>query len=304
MRIAVTGSSGFVGSCLVDRLNARGHAVLRLVRELGHSTENCVLWSPQHGLQRPQMLEGVDAVIHLAGRSIAAGRWTNREKQRIRDSRVQATTVLAHQLLQLNRCPPVFLSTSAIGIYGDCGDRNVDEAQPPGSDFLASVAQDWESATEQLTASEIRVPIARLGIVLGRHGGALAKMLPLFRWCLGGKLGSGQQFWSWIALEDVVSALLWMLESPTARGPYNVVADDPVTNAQFTRLLAGVLHRPAVFPVPRVALRLAMGEMADALLLTSCRAVPRRLLQQGFQPRYNDLQDFLQDEFSGGTLRC
>ncbi len=240
-------------------------------------------------------MESVDAIVHLAGRSIASSRWTDAEKKRIRDSRVAATRRLVQQLVELNRPPAVFMGASAIGIYGDTGDKIVEEDHPSNDDFLASVARDWEEAVDPLR-SQARVAHARLGIVLSSRGGALAKVLPLFRWMFGGRLGAGTQYWSWIALEDCVRAIVWMLENETASGPYNVVAPQPVTNAEFTRQLAKAVHRPVGLPVPKFALRIAMGEMADALLLCSCRVRPSRLLASGFQFNHSTLQHWLEAE--------
>ncbi len=236
----------------------------------------------------------MDAIIHLAGRSIAAARWSTDEKERIRTSRVAATRILVDQICELARPPAVFIGASATGIYGDRGSAPVDEQQPSGDDFLAHVARDWEQACEPLRHRQIRLAHARLGIVMDRSGGALAKVLPLFRWMLGGQLGSGRQYWSWIALHDCVRVLEWLLTTPTALGAYNTVAPQPVTNREFTTALARAVGKPAIWPVPKFGLRLAMGEMADALLLTSCRAVPRRLEQAGFTFDYPELQAFLQ----------
>ena len=293
LKIAVSGSSGFVGSRFVTTLKSRGCEVTRLVRHSKSLQADEVLWNAESGLAQPETLNGYDAVVHLAGRSIASARWTELEKNRIYDSRVVATKQLVKQLLTLEARPPIFIGASAVGIYGDCGDKIVDESQPAGTDFLSEVARDWEAATSSLSEAGVRVAHARLGIVLDPSAGALAKMLPLFRWGLGGRLGNGQQYWSWIAIEDVVEGLCWLLENSKASGPYNFVSPQPVTNSQFTTVLANAIGRPAVFPAPRFALRLALGEMADALLLTSCQAVPRRLESAGFQIRNPDLAEYL-----------
>jgi uncharacterized protein len=302
MKIAVSGASGLVGTALVRSLNSAGHETLRLVRggeqSQKASQQDCrpdILWDPSCGLRDPRQMESVDALVHLAGRSIASARWTTAEKQKIRDSRVSATEVLVRQLANLHSPPPVLITASAIGIYGDASDRSVDEDSPPGSDFLAQVARDWESAAEPLREKS-RVAHARLGIVLSAHGGALAKVVPLFRWMLGGRLGSGRQYWSWVALDDCVRAICWMLENESARGAFNIVAPQPVTNAEFTSQLARQLNRPVGPPVPKLALRLALGEMADALLLCSCRATPTRLLRGGFHFDYPNLPGCLEAE--------
>ncbi len=301
LRIAITGSSGFIGERLVAFLLSHGHQIVRLVRhQPAVADSNQLYWDPEHGLEAPEQLESCDALIHLAGRSIAAGRWTSAEKQRIRESRVLATEVLVSQLTALSQPPKIFVGASAVGLYGDCGAEEVDEYHPPGSDFLASVAKEWEHAADPLKShpSAIRVAHARLGVVLDPAQGAMAKMMPLFRMGVAGKLGQGNQYWSWVAVEDVVTAIGWIVESPSANGPYNVVAPHPVSNAEFTKQLAAVLRRPAIFGVPEFALRLAVGEMANALLLTSCRAIPKRLIDEGFQFQYPDLTTYLQAKFS------
>jgi uncharacterized protein len=305
MRIAITGSSGLVGSAVIPVLKSNGHQVIRLVRKGDKLKTDEVAWIPERGLTSPEKLEGIDAVIHLAGRSIAAGRWTKTEKERIRNSRVDATQRLVAQLVQLKQPPSTFICASAVGIYGDCGDRVVDESSPIGDDFLAKVARDWEKAcypTGPIEPTFSRVLHARLGLVLDEQGGALAKMLPLFRFWLGGRLGNGNQYWSWISLADVVRGLYWMLETPTAAGPYNLVAPHPVTNSQFTAALAKTLRRPALLPAPRFALQVLMGEMADALLFTSCRVKPKNLLSDGFAFQHPELEVFLMETLAGQPL--
>ena len=291
-KIAVSGSSGFVGSRLVAALKGRGYDVKRLVRK-SNSQPDEVIWNPESGLAEPRALVGVDAIVHLAGRNIASARWTESEKNRIDDSRGAATKQLVKQLLTLDQPPPVFIGASAVGIYGDCGDTIVDESQPAGTDFLAEVAVNWEAASLPLIEAKVRVAHARLGIVLDPAEGALAKMLPLFRWGLGGRLGDGKQYWSWIAIEDVIEGLCWLLENSQSSGPYNFVSPQPVTNSEFTTKLANALGRPAILPAPKFALRLALGEMADALLFTSCRAIPKKLATQDFVMQHADLSQYL-----------
>ena len=302
MRIAISGGSGLVGNALSKALLQRSQdsgkplSLLRLVRESTSEKRakdkptksriwsGEVKWSPRRGIENPSDAEGLDAVIHLAGRSIGAAKWNASEKHLIRSSRVDATSLLASQLSELKNKPAVVISASAIGIYGNTGNQKIDEkAAADQKDFLGSVAADWESACDPLRDAGVRVVHPRLGIVLATEGGALAKMLPLFRWGAGGRLGSGQQYWSWVDLDDVLAALIWMLESPGASGAYNVVSPNPVTNAEFTAELGEYLNRPAVLPAPAFALRLALGEMADALLLSSCRAFPKKLTSEGFQ---------------------
>ena len=295
-RVAVTGASGLVGSRVVAAVKERGYEVVRLVRSGNTLKADELLWNPASGLARPEQLNGFAAVIHLAGRSIAEARWTETEKNRIYDSRVAATRQLVKQLVALEQRPPIFIGASAVGLYGDCGDEVVDESHPTGNDFLSEVVRHWEAAAAPLTEVGVRVAHARLAMVLEPTGGALAKVLPLFRWGLGGRLGSGKQYWSWIAMEDVVSGMCWLLEQSEASGPYNFVSPEPVSNAEFTRALSNAVGRPAVLPVPRVALRMALGEMANTVLLTSCRAVPKRLEAAGFAFRYKHLADYFADK--------
>jgi uncharacterized protein len=296
-KIAVSGSSGFVGTRLVTALKDRGYEVIRLLHASKRALQpDELIWNSESGLAKPQELNGVGAIIHLAGRNIAAARWSESEKNRIYDSRVTATKQLVKQILTLEDRPTVFLAASAVGIYGECGEQTVDETQPPGTDFLSEVAKDWEAAASPLLEAGVRVANARLGVVLDPSEGALAKMLPLFRWGLGGRLGSGKQYWSWVAIEDVIAGLCWLLENAQATGPYNLVSPQTMTNSEFTTKLANAIGRPAVFPAPKFALRLALGEMADALLLTSCRAVPKKLLSEGFQFQYPDLSMCLEKQ--------
>jgi uncharacterized protein len=284
MKIAVSGSSGLIGRALCEHLREAGHQIITLVREERQASDatHC-WWRPESGLEQPHKLAaGVDVVVHLAGRGIAEHRWNEREKERLRSSRVDATERLCRDLSRLATPPQAFLSASAVGIYGDCGDAQVTETHRPGAEFLSKMAADWEAASQPLAAVGSRLVHARFGIVLSRRGGALAKILPLFRWGLGSRLGTGRQYWSWIALEDTVRALEWLATRSTAHGPFNIVAPEPVTNAEFTRSLARAVHRPQFLPVPATALRIAVGEMADAALLASCRAVPERLQTEGF----------------------
>jgi uncharacterized protein (TIGR01777 family) len=235
----------------------------------------------------------LDAVIHLAGESIAGGRWTAARKARIRDSRTQGTRLLAETLAQLARPPKVLISGSAIGYYGDRGQEILTENEGPGSNFLAGVCRAWESATEPAAHNGTRVVILRTGIVLSRKGGALARMLTPFRMGVGGVVGSGKQFMSWISIDDLVRIILYALKIETVKGPVNAVAPKPVTNAEFTRLLGRILRRPTVLPMPGIAARLAFGEMADELLLASTRVAPAKLEASGFVFRHPDLESAL-----------
>ncbi|MCI0423349.1 MAG: TIGR01777 family oxidoreductase, partial [Acidobacteria bacterium] len=242
----------------------------------------------------PADLEGTDAAIHLAGENIAAKRWTPAQKAKIRDSRVSGTRLLAESLARLARQPKVLVCASAIGYYGDRSDERLNEDSAPGSGFLAETCRDWEAAAKPAIDRGIRVVQLRLGLVLASHGGALAKMLPPFRLGIAGIIGSGQQYMSWIALDDLVAAVSYVLSNEGLRGPVNVVAPDAVTNHEFTKTLGRVLRRPTVFPMPAFAARLAFGEMADGLLLSSTRVEPQRLLASGFRFRFPELKAALE----------
>jgi len=288
MKILISGSHGLVGSALATSLKGDGHEVLALVRRAPFSDAE-VEWYPERGSLALSGMEGMDAVVHLAGESIASGRWTDEKKKRIRDSRVAATRLLAEALGNLHEPPKTLISASAIGYYGGRGDLILTEASAPGNDFLASVCVEWEDATESAHAKGIRVIKARFGVILSPDGGALKKMLPPFRIGVGGRLGSGKQWMSWIALDDVVGALRFVLDHETLSGPVNFVAPNPVTNAEFTKTLGKILSRPTLLPVPEFAARLAFGEMADALLLSSQRVAPERLQRAGYEFEYPDL---------------
>lgn len=311
LQVVVSGSTGLIGQALCKRLRANGHVVRTMQRQSSGQNESSsaasvaqptsseqIQWDPAHGLLDPQQLNGVDCVFHLAGRSIAAARWTAAEKKRIRNSRVQATQRLVEQLCKLASPPKTFISASAIGIYGDRGDQLVDESTPAADSFLADVVSDWEAACLPLVEAGVRVVHPRLGMVLSPAGGGLSQMLPIFRWRLAGRLGSGKQYWSWIALPDVISALEWMMCEPSAAGSYNVVAE-AITNAEFTKTLADALGVSALVPAPAWGMRLALGEMADALLLCSCRVVPQRLTAAGFTMQHPELAPFLADGITG-----
>jgi uncharacterized protein (TIGR01777 family) len=290
--IAVTGASGLIGRALVQELTRRGHQVSRMVRRPAGRGE--ISWDPARGILEPGDLEGVDAVVHLAGENVAA-RWTGAKKQRIRDSRVRSTRLLSETLGRLRRPPRVLVSASAVGIYGNRGDEILTEVSPPGDpgrSFLVAVAQEWEAAAEPARAVA-RVVHPRFGIVLSPQGGALQKMLPAFRIGLGGRVGSGSQWVSWVSLDDAVGAVIHSLFSDTLQGAVNVTAPVPLTNSEFTRILGRVLSRPTVFPVPATVLRLALGEMANDTLLTSARVVPTQLLKSGYRFQHSDLESAL-----------
>ncbi|MDB4900085.1 MAG: hypothetical protein JWN53_1893 [Gemmatimonadetes bacterium] len=280
--IAVTGATGLIGGALVSRLRARGHEVRRLVRASTRLGEGDIPWDPQRGVLAPASLEGVDAVVHLAGEPVAR-RWNSARKEAIRASRVQGTQLIARTVAALHRRPTVLLSGSAVGYYGDRGDEVLDESSGPGSDFLARVCLDWEGATTPAVDAGVRVVLLRTGVVLSDEGGALEKLLPPFRLGLGGPIGTGAQWLSWITLEDELRAIEHALNEDSARGPVNLVAPTPVTNAEFAATLGRVLQRPAVVPVPAFALELLYGEMAGATVLASQRVLPRALERTGFE---------------------
>jgi uncharacterized protein (TIGR01777 family) len=290
-RVAISGSHGMIGRALVTLLTTAGLGVTRLVRQSAADGE--VAWSPTSEHFDATALDGIDGVVHLAGSNIAASRWTASRKQLLQDSRVRATGVLSAGLARMSRPPRVLVSASAVGWYGDRGAELLDEHSSPGKGFLAELAQDWESATRPAEEAGIRVVHVRFGIVLSPQGGALAKMLPAFRWGVAGRLGSGRQYWSWISLDDAVGVLRHALQTDSLTGPVNAVAPHPVTNREFTRTLGRVLTRPTWIPVPAALIRLAIGEMADELLLSSVRVVPRRLLETGYAFRHDDLEDAL-----------
>jgi hypothetical protein len=295
MRVLMTGSSGLVGNALRSFLTTGGHEVVRLVRrERGRTlASDCRVWDPLADAIDLAHFDGIDAVVHLAGESIAAGRWTRARKERIRESRVKGTRLLSESLAKLGVKPKVLVSASAIGFYGDRGGAPLDETSARGSGFLASVCEDWEQATEPAERAGIRVVRLRTGIALSPKGGALQRMLPPFRLGLGGRIGSGDQFMSWITVEEVAAVVLHALATEGLEGPVNAVSPSPVTNRDFTAILARVLGRPALLPVPDFGIRVALGEMAKELLLSSARVAPKRLLESGYRMRHPDLEHAL-----------
>lgn len=280
--IAVTGATGMIGSALVARLRAKGHAVRRLVRSGREAQAGDVSWNPDAGTLDPAALAGCDAIIHLAGAPIAQ-RWTARHKRDIRESRVQGTALLAKAVAAMAVKPRVVLSGSATGYYGDRGDEQLDERSAPGTGFLADVAKAWEAAAEPIAQAGVRLVLLRTGVVLSPDGGALGKMLPPFRLGLGGPMGSGRQWISWISLDDHVRAMEHALAAEGVCGAVNLVSPNPVTNATFATTLGRVLRRPALIPLPAFALELMFGEMAEATVLAGQRVAPRVLAGEGFQ---------------------
>lgn len=290
MRIAIAGSSGLIGTALVSELRARGHEVVRLVRRPAAAPDERS-WDPPAGRLQDGALDGVDAVVNLCGTSIGTRRWSQARKQMIRDSRLVPTEVLATAVAEQG--VPVLVNASGIHYYGDTGDRVVDETAPGGHGFMAEVCRDWEAATAAAQEAGARVVLARTAVVLSPSGGMLGQLRPLFRLFLGGRLGSGRQYLSWISLDDEVGALCFVLERSTVSGPVNLTAPTPVTNAEFTRALGEALHRPTPWVVPSFALRAVLGEVADELVLTGPRAVPTVLQQYGYLFRHPSLSDAL-----------
>jgi len=280
----VSGGSGLLGTALRQALTARDAEVLQLVRRQPASAGE-LKWEPEASspIADPERLEGLNAAIHLSGSNVAGRRWTPAYKREIQRSRVESTRALATVLARLRQPPKAFLVASACGVYGDRKDEILDEQSSAGKGFLAELCQEWEAATRPAEEAGIRVVHLRFGVVLTPGGGALGKMLPLFRLGLGGRLGSGKQWMSWIGLADAVAAALFAMETPELAGPLNLTAPEPVTNAQFTRALARAVHRPAILPAPAIALRIFLGEMANEALLASERAVPAKLMNAGFQ---------------------
>lgn len=293
MKVLVTGSTGLIGSALLPFLSQKGHAVTRLVRSKPRPGEAEVGWDPASGNIEKAGLEGVDWVVHLAGENIAGGRWTAERKARIRDSRVRGTRLLSESLAQLGQPPKVFVCASAMGYYGDRGEEVLREESAPGTGFLAEVCREWEAAAQPAAEKGIRVVHLRTAMVLSPAGGALAKMLGPFKMGVGGKIASGRQYMSWIAIDDLVGVIHFALTIDALRGPVNAAAPNPVTNLEFTKTLGRVLGRPTIFPMPAFAARLAFGEMAQELLLASTRLEPARLRSAGFKFQFPDLEGAL-----------
>lgn len=298
MKLLISGSHGLVGKALVKSLEAEGREIFRLVRHAPGSDSE-IEWSPDRYSIALARLEGFDAVVHLAGESIASGRWDEEKKRKIRESRVKGTKLLSDALANLARPPKTLISASAIGYYGNRGDELLTETSSPGDDFLAGVCVEWENATAHAAEKGIRVVNTRFGIILDSEGGALAKMLTPFRMGVGGKIGSGKQWMSWIALDDVVGAIRLALTNETLRGPVNFVASNPVPNAEFTKTLGEALSRPTLFLIPAFAARLVFGEMADALLLSGQRVEGKRLKEAGYQFSFPQLEGALKRVLSG-----
>lgn len=292
MTILITGATGFIGSELRSYLTGQHRRILRLVRRTPIAPDE-VQWDPTTGTLDPEALEGVESVVHLAGENLASGRWTSAKKRRIRESRVEGTRLLSQALARLFDPPKVMISVSAVGYYGDRGDELLDERSEAGSGFLPELCREWESATEAALMRGIRVVIPRLGMVMSGKGGALSQMLPFFRNGMGGRIGSGAQYISWIALPDLIGVIDHALRSSSLQGPINAVSPHPVTNAEFTEILARILSRRAPFALPAIAARIVFGEMAREALLASARVAPMRTIASGYTFIFPELESAL-----------
>jgi uncharacterized protein len=309
VRILISGSTGFVGTALIEKLAAQGHEIACLVRPVsarknsGGAREQTVEWDPVAGRFDAAGAEGMDALIHLAGASIAGGRWNDARKKLLRTSRIDATRHLIGALGKLQRPPRVVVAASAIGYYGSRGEETLTESSAPGTGLLPALCEEWEAETSRASEFGSRVAITRFGIILAAHGGALQKMVTPFKLGAGGRLGDGRQWMSWVTLRETLNIIQFALASDGLAGPVNVVSPNPVRNSEFTRVLANALHRPAIFHAPAFALRLALGEMADALLLSSQKVMPSRLASAGYRFLNPDLAGALAEVFRKQDFR-
>ena len=296
--VAITGASGMVGTALATVLRESGHKPVSITRKASESNEGSIVWDPASGLKNPSRLETVDTVVHLAGENIAGGRWTAALKDRIRRSRVEGTRSLVKSIAAIGHRPKTLVCASAIGFYGERGDTVLDEDAVAGSGFLAEVCRGWEQEAEAATELGLRVVKVRIGVVLSPKGGALAKMLLPFKLGAGGIIGSGKQYWSWIGLHDLVRIIAFCVEHDSIRGAVNAVSPNSMTNYDFTKGVGRALHRPTLFPLPAFAAKLVLGEMANELLLSSTRVIPKKLKEQGFEFHYPELVGCLEHELS------
>jgi uncharacterized protein len=293
MKILITGATGLIGSALQKPLRDGGHDLLLASRK-PPKNDNFIQWDVSEGFAEPEKLEGVHAVIHLAGENLSGLRWTDEKKKAIRDSRILGTRNVVDTISNLKQRPQILIAASAVGFYGDRGDDIMTETSSPGKNFLADVCREWEAESRRAEDSGIRTVLLRTGIVLSKDGGALGTMLTPFKFGLGGVVGSGKQWMSWISLDDQIAVINYALENENIRGAVNSVSPNPVTNEEFTKAMGEVLYRPTIIPIPEFAVHLAFGEMGDALLLDSTRVIPKRLEEAGFKFKYPDLKKALQ----------
>ncbi len=291
MIVAVTGTSGLIGSSLVSFLSKKDITVSKIFHE--NPTDNEISWRPEYGGWDSAFTDGIDGIVHLAGENIATGKWTKEKKEKIRSSRIEGTKRLCEHVLKLPTPPSVFVCASAVGFYGDRDAEILNEDSSRGSGFLSDVCIDWEEATKEVSMAGIRVVNLRFGMVLSNAGGALAKMLTPFKMGMGGKISSGKQYMSWVAIDDVTGAIYHALITDSLKGPVNVTSPNPITNREFTKTLGRVLKRPTIMPMPAIGARLAFGEMANELLLASTRVEPKKLLDVGYHFQYPELEDAL-----------
>lgn len=289
MKVLITGSSGMIGAALAESLVANGHEVIRLRRQ--KLTDDSPMWDPENGVIDLADVRDINAVVHLAGENVAKGRWNSQKKGRILHSRVMGTKLLADYFSAADYKPDIFVSASAIGVYGNRGDELVDETSEPGSGFMADVCKQWEAATASASDAGIRVAHARIGVVLSTRGGALKTMLLPFKLGLGGVIGAGKQYMSWVSLDDVVGMIQFLIAHNSLQGPVNLVAPNAVSNREFTKTLGRALHRPTIFSLPAFVARMAFGEMADELLLASTRVLPKKLIDSGYQFLHPELEE-------------
>jgi len=300
-RIAVTGASGLIGSALVRSLTADGHEVVRLVRRAARGADE-VCWDPEGQYVDAAGLDGCDAVVNLAGAGVGDHRWTDAYKKTVRDSRVLGTAALAEAVAALDRPPRVWVNGSAIGFYGETGDRTVDEDAPPGDGFLPALCVEWEEATAPVQEAGVRTVFARTGLVVAREGGAWAKLFPLYKAGLGGRFGNGRQYWSFVALHDEVAAIRHLIDTEGLSGPFNLTAPNPLTNREIAAAMGRVMHRPSLFTVPAPALKLVLGEMSGDVL-GSQRVLPKRLLESGFTFAFPEIEGAVRAALQGAGAR-
>lgn len=302
MRILVTGSSGLVGSALVPNLTEKGHEVYRLIRNQNKVNKTDIHWDPNSGILNVESLEDFNVIIHLAGENISSRRWSKNQKDKISQSRIQSTRLLVDKISETKNPPQLFISASAIGYYGSQGSELLTEQSAKGEGFLADLVQNWEKMAGCIQSKEIRSAFLRFGIILSERGGALAKLLLPFRLGLGSTISDGQQYMSWISLSDVVQIIDYIIQIEKISGPVNLVAPEPVTNSQYSKALGKALKRPVIFKAPSSILRLVLGEMADSLLLSSSRVIPRKLIDNGYTFLHPTIKDAFDSIFESKTI--